>query len=254
MPAVHRRDIRRWQDRRARRRRRVRLVGSAGTLVVAMAVLLSAAPGANAPTREVVTAPPGDGLASRVQDVASRGGERTADPAPAEPSPLTSSAVPQTAPAPADGAADVPPAPPAPPASPSPQPQAAAQPPAAPADAAGALAAEIVTLTSAERTAAGLPALATSACATEQAAARAALLVAQGRFEHDPLGPVLEACAAGTVGENLSLGYPTAQGAVAGWMASPGHRENILRPAYTQIGVGCAAGARGWLCAQVFLG
>ncbi|SFK18263.1 Uncharacterized conserved protein YkwD, contains CAP (CSP/antigen 5/PR1) domain [Cellulomonas sp. KH9] len=243
----------------------MRLVGSAGTLVVAMAVLLSAAPGAHAPTREAVTALPDGGLTSRVQDAASRGGERSADPGPAEPSPLTSSAAPQTAPAPADGDAEVPPAPaapPAPPASPSPQPQPAAQPPAAPAaqppaapaDAASALAAEIVTLTSAERTAAGLPTLAVSGCATEQAVARATLLVTQGRFEHDPLGPVLEACSAGTVGENLSLGYPTAQGAVAGWMASPGHRENILRPAYTQIGVGCASGARGWLCAQVFLG
>ena len=101
---------------------------------------------------------------------------------------------------------------------------------------------------------AGLAPLGVSACATEQAVARAGVLVAEGRFEHDPLGPVLDACRAGTVGENLSLGYPSAQAAVAGWMGSPGHRENILRASYAQVGVGCVPGGRGWLCAQVFVG
>ena len=56
------------------------------------------------------------------------------------------------------------------------------------------------------------------------------------------------------MGENLSLGYPSAQAAVAGWMDSPGHRENLLRGTFTQIGVGCVQGQRGWLCAQVFVG
>ena len=113
---------------------------------------------------------------------------------------------------------------------------------------------EIVTRTNAERAAAGLPALEVSPCATEQAASRTATLAAEDRFEHDPLEPVLAACGSSRAGENLALGYPTALAVVAGWMGSDGHRANILGDAYTQIGVGCATGPRGLLCAQVFLG
>ena len=113
---------------------------------------------------------------------------------------------------------------------------------------------EIVTRTNAERAAAGLPALEVSPCATEQAASRTAALAAEDRFEHDPLEPVLAACGSNRAGENLALGYPTALAVVAGWMGSDGHRANILGGAYTQIGVGCATGPRGLLCAQVFLG
>ncbi|WP_205601504.1 CAP domain-containing protein, partial [Cellulomonas iranensis] len=141
-----------------------------------------------------------------------------------------------------------------------PAPAAEPEPPLAPAavasadDPGAAMAADVVTLTNERRAEAGLAPLGVSACATEQAVARAGVLVAEGRFEHDPLGPVLDACRAGTVGENLSLGYPSAQAAVAGWMGSPGHRENILRASYAQVGVGCVPGGRGWLCAQVFVG
>ena len=117
-----------------------------------------------------------------------------------------------------------------------------------------ALVDEVVTQTNAERTNAGLPALTVSPCATEQATARTALLVAEDRFEHDPLEPVLAACAAGAAGENLALGYPTASALLAGWMGSDGHRANILSTAFSQIGVACSDGPRGPLCAQVFLG
>jgi len=113
---------------------------------------------------------------------------------------------------------------------------------------------EIVALTNAERAAAGLPPFTVSPCATEQAVARTALLVAEDRFEHDPLGPILEACTARAVGENIALGYPTPLAVVAGWMGSEGHRANILNPTYTQIGVGCTTGPKGALCAQVFVG
>ena len=40
------------------------------------------------------------------------------------------------------------------------------------------------------------------------------------------------------VGENISAGYSTPREVVAGWMNSPGHRNNILNPNYTEIGVG----------------
>jgi len=115
------------------------------------------------------------------------------------------------------------------------------------------LAEQIVALTNDARRDAGLAPLEVSTCATEQAADRTAVLVAEGRFEHDPLEPVLRACGGGSVGENLALGYPSAQATVDGWLASPGHRANLLG-SFTSIGVGCTPSDRGPLCAQVFLG
>jgi len=46
-------------------------------------------------------------------------------------------------------------------------------------------------------------------------------------------------------GENLAWGtgsMGTAQTIVAEWLASPGHRANLLRPGYARIGVGVAQG------------
>jgi uncharacterized protein YkwD len=46
-------------------------------------------------------------------------------------------------------------------------------------------------------------------------------------------------------GENLAWGsgsYAEAKTIVAEWLASPGHRANLLRAAYTRIGIGLAAG------------
>lgn len=41
-----------------------------------------------------------------------------------------------------------------------------------------------------------------------------------------------------TVAENVAVGLPTTGEAIDGWMNSPGHRENILNPEFTKIGVG----------------
>jgi uncharacterized protein YkwD len=40
-----------------------------------------------------------------------------------------------------------------------------------------------------------------------------------------------------TVGENLYGGIETAEGAIAGWLESPGHCLNIMRESYTEMGV-----------------
>jgi uncharacterized protein YkwD len=54
------------------------------------------------------------------------------------------------------------------------------------------------------------------------------------------------------LGENVAYGYPDAASVMAGWMASDGHRRNILS-ANTELGVGVAAGADGRLYwTQVF--
>jgi len=45
------------------------------------------------------------------------------------------------------------------------------------------------------------------------------------------------------IGENLAVGYPTATGVVDGWMHSPGHRANILKRGFDEIGVAVAGGS-----------
>ncbi len=39
-------------------------------------------------------------------------------------------------------------------------------------------------------------------------------------------------------GENIGAGYPSDQEMFDGWMQSDGHREAMLNPGYTQVGVG----------------
>ena len=46
-------------------------------------------------------------------------------------------------------------------------------------------------------------------------------------------------------GENIAWGYRTATEVMAAWMASPGHRENILNCAAHSIGTGVAYGPNG---------
>lgn len=50
-----------------------------------------------------------------------------------------------------------------------------------------------------------------------------------------------------TAGENIAMGQRSAREVMAAWMASPGHRRNILNPNFTQIGVGVARDSRGRL-------
>jgi len=55
-----------------------------------------------------------------------------------------------------------------------------------------------------------------------------------------------------TAGENIARGQSTAQQVVDGWMNSPGHRENILNPDFTHIGVGYDEDGNFWT--QQFIG
>ncbi|MDQ6717846.1 MAG: CAP domain-containing protein [Gemmatimonadota bacterium] len=47
--------------------------------------------------------------------------------------------------------------------------------------------------------------------------------------------------------ENIAYGFPGASGAVSGWMASPGHRANILDRVSVETGVGVARAKTGEL-------
>ena len=50
----------------------------------------------------------------------------------------------------------------------------------------------------------------------------------------------------GMLGENLAWGsgpYSRAQAIVQMWLASPGHRANLLRPGFRRLGLGIASGS-----------
>ncbi|MFE6780131.1 CAP domain-containing protein [Streptomyces sp. NPDC057702] len=119
------------------------------------------------------------------------------------------------------------------------------------ADGLARLAGEVVALTNAERTAAGLRPLAVDARLTVAAQAHSADMVARDFYAHTtPEGrePWDRAAAAGCahrgIGENIACGQRGAADVVRGWMNSPGHRANILAPGFDEIGVGYATGSR----------
>jgi uncharacterized protein YkwD len=109
----------------------------------------------------------------------------------------------------------------------------------------------VLDLTNAERQNAGLAPLSLSPELAESAQDYSQVLATSGCFAHT-CGPVPDLvdrdAAAGytgwsSIGENIAAGYATPQDVVAGWMASPGHRANILSPRFTEIGIGLADGA-----------
>ncbi len=53
-------------------------------------------------------------------------------------------------------------------------------------------------------------------------------------------------------GENIAVGYNGPEQVMAGWMASPGHKANILRESYTSVGIGCIYYNGVWYWAQSF--
>ncbi|MDQ3673498.1 MAG: CAP domain-containing protein [Gemmatimonadota bacterium] len=55
------------------------------------------------------------------------------------------------------------------------------------------------------------------------------------------------------IAENIALGHPDAESVVRDWMASPGHRRNILNPQVSEIGTGVVRSTTGGLYfCQVF--
>ncbi|MBZ9643906.1 CAP domain-containing protein, partial [Streptomyces sp. PSKA30] len=112
-------------------------------------------------------------------------------------------------------------------------------------------AAEVVELTNRERTRAGLPPLAVDPVLTAAAQAHSADMVARDFYSHtapDGSQPWDRAAAAGStrrsIGENIACGQRSPAEVVTGWMNSPGHRANILKPGFTHLGIGFAGGGR----------
>jgi uncharacterized protein YkwD len=117
----------------------------------------------------------------------------------------------------------------------------------------------VVELTNAERKKADLPPLKPDARLFAAARGHAANMAKQDKLEHDLDGKsaadrVADAgYKAGRSGENIGWNFPTPKAAVAGWMDSTAHKENILNADYTAIGVAVAKNEKGepyWV--QVF--
>ena len=89
-------------------------------------------------------------------------------------------------------------------------------------------------------------------CPTWYAARWAGYLARTGAFYHQSLYPILRACRANVAAENLARGFPNGDRVVAAWMASPGHRANILDRRLTRIGVAAVYGRGGWTVAADF--
>jgi len=110
----------------------------------------------------------------------------------------------------------------------------------------------VLDLTNAERINAGLQPLVLNPQLAEAAQTYSQVLATTGCFEHD-CGDVPDygdriklAGYSGwsALGENIAAGYQTPEAVVAGWMASPAHRANILSDKYTEMGVGLVSQVR----------
>lgn len=109
--------------------------------------------------------------------------------------------------------------------------------------------AEIIALTNTERTDNGVGTLEENALLDSAAQAKADDMAANDYFSHvgpDGKTPWQWIDESGYVyqyaGENLAVRFVDSSDVVNAWMASPTHRANIVKPVYTQIGVGVADG------------
>lgn len=119
---------------------------------------------------------------------------------------------------------------------------------------------EVIRLVNLERANAGMPPLKRNTDLDYAARYHSKDLHDDNYFEHDSYdrsgGDLVFACgwstrvanfySGGTKGENIAAGYSTPAAAMAGWMNSQGHRENILRSSYREIGVGYFYGSNGY--------
>lgn len=78
------------------------------------------------------------------------------------------------------------------------------------------------------------------------ATTHARLMASRGQLSHTLGGSLRERVTAagyrGAVGENLAGGQSTLEGAIAGWLASSGHRSTLLSSRFTEFGLAVATG------------
>jgi len=119
--------------------------------------------------------------------------------------------------------------------------------------------ATVVEQANVERKKVDVPPLTMNPLLSDAARAHALNMAKQDKLEHTLDGKTADerVTAVGykwsATGENIGWNARTAKDAVASWMDSPPHKENMLNPEYTEIGVGVAVNAKGeryWV--QVF--
>lgn len=108
---------------------------------------------------------------------------------------------------------------------------------------------QVFTLTNVERVAAGCQPLTWNATLAAVAAAHSADMAANNYLDHNSLNgttPAQRITAAGytwtITAENIAAGQATPADVMASWMASAGHKANILNCSLTELGVGFASG------------
>ncbi|MCY9660779.1 CAP domain-containing protein [Paenibacillus chondroitinus] len=107
-----------------------------------------------------------------------------------------------------------------------------------------AFASQVVTLVNQERVKAGLQALTSDSALTAMALDKAKDMYNNDYFDHTSptYGSPFDMMSTYGIpysyaGENIAKGQPTPEAVMDAWMNSTGHRENILSPNYTKIGV-----------------
>jgi uncharacterized protein YkwD len=111
-------------------------------------------------------------------------------------------------------------------------------------------AAEVLRLVNDEREAVGVAPVVWSDQLAEQASQYACEMIYYGFFDHvnPSTGSTLSARASDfdydywIIGENLAAGQRSPVEVVWDWMHSPCHRENLLNPAFTELGIGIRYG------------
>jgi hypothetical protein len=122
----------------------------------------------------------------------------------------------------------------------------------------------VLAYTNAERYKENLPFLSTNAELSRAAYVKMQDLFANQYFAHEaPNGDSIVELATdagysySSVGENLALGgFDSSKAVVDAWMDSPGHRKNILKPTYQEIGIAAGRGEYkgkiAWIVVQAF--
>jgi uncharacterized protein YkwD len=100
---------------------------------------------------------------------------------------------------------------------------------------------EVVRLTNEERVSRGLRPLKVEAKMMYDARSWSHVQ-ANSRMHHSRMG----------YGENVAYGQDTPREVMNAWMNSRGHRQNILNPSYSSIGVGAVSSGRAIFWTQVF--
>ncbi|GKV65791.1 MULTISPECIES: CAP domain-containing protein [unclassified Sporosarcina] len=111
----------------------------------------------------------------------------------------------------------------------------------------------VLDLTNAERAKAGLKPLQIDAALQKSAKQKSADMAKNNYFSHtsptygSPFDQMkMNGITYRAAAENIAMGQRSAQEVVTGWMNSPGHRENILTPGFTHIGIGHDANGNYW--------